>query len=141
MTLVVDASVAAKWFLKEERHEQALRLLDDRARLLAPDWIVQEIAHVAFKKWRDGEIGAEHARMMVLALPDLVRQLHPSTDLASHALDIAFALRHPVYDCLYIACADVAGGVLVTADAGLCAAVRGTPYAGLVKHLSEWAGA
>jgi len=47
------------------------------------------------------------------------------------------ALPHPVYDCLYIACAEANDGVVVTADMRLCQAVRQTAFAGLVRHLED----
>lgn len=45
MSLVVDASVALKWFLPEPGHEAALAILDadDAGQpLLAPDWLLVE---------------------------------------------------------------------------------------------------
>ena len=137
MIFVVDASVAVKWFVAEDLQADAMRLFDHAPRLLAPDWIIQEVAHVAFKKWRDREIGQEQAKAMVRALPNLISQLYPSASLTDRALAIAMSIKHPVYDCLYIACAEAAEGALVTADEGLCEAVRDTGYARLVRHLGE----
>ncbi len=137
MNYVVDASVAAKWFVREILQAEALRLLDHASRLLAPDWIIQEIAHVAFKKWRDREIGQNHAKAMVQILPSLMTQLYPSAGLTDHALTIAMAINHPVYDCLYIVCADIAEGVLITADEKLCKAVQGTDFERLVRYLGD----
>lgn len=137
MTFVIDASVAAKWFVHESLRAEALGLLDLEAPRLAPDWIVQEVAHVAFKKWRDGEIGPEQARVMVRSLPGMVTELHRSLDLTDRAFAIAMTLRHPVYDCIYIACAELTDGVLITADTRLCRAVDGTVFEPLVRHLQE----
>ena len=137
MSYVVDASVAAKWFLREEMRADAMRLLDQAPRLYAPDWIIPEIAHVASRKWRDGEIEAAQARTMVQALPTFLAGLYPSADFTDRALAIAMTLRHPVYDCLYIACAELTGGAVVTADNRLRKVVEGTRFAHLVRHLSE----
>ncbi|MFQ6018913.1 MAG: type II toxin-antitoxin system VapC family toxin [Kiloniellaceae bacterium] len=134
---MVDASVAAKWFVRENLQADAMRLLDRGTQLLAPDWIIQEVAHVAFKKWRDEEIGPGQARAMVRALPTFITELYPSVDLTNRALTIAMAVRHPVYDCLYVACAEVADVTLVTADRQLCDVMEGTRFAPLVRHLSE----
>ena len=137
MICVVDASVAAKWFLEEPLRDEALRILDEAPNLLAPDWIVQEIAHVAFKKWRAHDIGPQQARIMVQALEGFIGRLHPSKDLAGHALEIALTLDHPVYDCLYLACARVASGVVITADEDFCAVVKGTEFAPLMRYLGD----
>ncbi len=53
------------------------------------------------------------------------------------ALELALALNHPVYDCLYIVCADIADGVLITADEKLCKAVQDTDLARLVRYLGD----
>ncbi len=137
MTYVIDANVAAKWFLREELRADAMRLLEHRSQLHAPDWITAEIAHVAFRKWRDREIGSEQATAMVQALPSFFAELYPSAVFVGRALAIAMAVRHPVYDCLYLACAEMTGGILITADDGLCNAVAETPFRARVRHLRE----
>ena len=68
-------------------------------------------------------------------LPDVV-VLCPSADLVAHAAAIALEIGHPVYDCLYLACAEVEGSPLVTADTRLRNAARA--YAGVdVWHIAE----
>jgi predicted nucleic acid-binding protein len=44
-------------------------------------------------------------------------------------------LHHPIYDCLYVALADLEGVPVVTADQRLLAAVRDTALAGHVFRL------
>ena len=138
MTLVVDASVAAKWFVKENLHGQALDLLDQGERLAAPDLVVSEVANIAWKKCRLGEVSDAQARAMVAAIGVYIPKLQPSAPLAERALDMALDIGHPVYDCLYLACAEQYGGVLITADDGLCKAVRGTVFEPLVRHLANF---
>ena len=104
MTLVVDASIAAKWFVAEDGREQALQLLDlpDRQ---APDLIVAEVANVVWKKAVRGQVTDAQARAICSALPRYFDSLHTSERLVESAIAIALALRHPLYDCLYLACA------------------------------------
>jgi len=116
MSWVVDASVAVKWYVREELHEEARQLLDGSVPLLAPDWIVQEVAHAAFRKWRDNEIPEQQARAMIALVPAIFAELHRSISLIPRASDISFALRHPVYDCLYLACAETMDTPVITAD-------------------------
>lgn len=137
MSYVIDASVAVKWFIRENLHEEALTLTEHAEPLHAPDWVVQEIAHAVFKKWRNGEIDADQARTAVETAPRFLTELYPSLALADHALAIAMTIGHPVYDCLYIACAEAVSGTVVTADVELCNAVEGTQFAHLVQHLGE----
>ena len=49
MTLVIDASIAAKWFVEEPGRAQALEVLDETDRQ-APDLVVAEVANVIWKK-------------------------------------------------------------------------------------------
>lgn len=136
LPLVIDASVAAKWFLAETGHVQALALLKEGTRLEAPDLIVAEVANIAWKKHRLGEMRRAQAEAAVAALPHYFGQLWPSRDLAERALGFALALDHPAYDGFYLACAEAAGGTLVTADARLIKAVE--PHSpGLVCPLDQ----
>lgn len=137
MTYVVDASVAIKWFVREPLHDQALLLLDHRERLETPDFIVPEVANIAWKKFIRGEITEGQARLITTAIRQYIPRLRPTAEITEQALGVAVALDHAVYDCLYIACADSADGVLITADKELCDAVRETDFACLVRYLGD----
>jgi predicted nucleic acid-binding protein len=133
MTLVVDASIAAKWFVEEDGREQALQILDLADRQ-APDLIVAEVANVLWKKALRGQVTDAQARAICSALPRYFDTLHASGALVESAMAIALALRHPLYDCLYVACAMRVAGRLVTADQRLIAALHGTEHASLAVH-------
>ena len=116
MKLIVDASIAVKWFFTESHTAEARRLLAHRIVLHAPDLILTEAANVIWKKARRKEIpDAQPYLAELVALSDVVT-LHPSAELIVPATAIALALDHPVYDCLYLACAEAEGVPLVTAD-------------------------
>ena len=134
MTLVVDASIAAKWFVEEDGRKQALRVLDlsDRE---APDLIVAEVANVIWKKTLRGQVTDTQARAICAALPRYFETLHASEALVESALAIGLALRHPIYVCLYLACATRLGARLVTADRRLIAALADTDLATLAVHV------
>ena len=55
--------------------------------------------------------------------------------LADRALAIALDLRHPVYDCFYLALAEARGSRSVTADDCLLRVCARTPFAKLVRSL------
>lgn len=117
MILVVDASVAIKWFIRETLHSEALRLLDAPERLHSVDLLAAEVTNIGWKKALRGEIGQAQARAIAKAIHRGTPLLYPTGPFAERALEFAFTLRHPVYDCLYLACAEALGGVLITADA------------------------
>ncbi|HME24064.1 MAG TPA: type II toxin-antitoxin system VapC family toxin [Acetobacteraceae bacterium] len=137
MTLVVDASVACKWFIAESDSDAAEALLTGGQMLLAPDLIVPEVCNVAWLKLRRGEIVAEQATEMVRGLPDLLDELVPSLQLARRALEIVSSLAHPAYDCFYLALAEQRGTRVVTDDRRLLARLAATPWNRLVVRLAE----
>jgi predicted nucleic acid-binding protein len=138
MTLVVDASVATKWFVEEADREQALRVLDVADRQ-APDLIIAEVANVVWKKAVRGQVADAQARVICGALPRYFEALHATGTLIERAMVISLALRHPIYDCLYLACAARVGGRLVTADRKLIAVVANTEFAHLAIPIEAFA--
>jgi predicted nucleic acid-binding protein len=137
MTVVVDTSVAAKWFINESGREQALKVLDTPVRH-APDLIIAEIANVAWKKAIRGEVTSDQARFICASVARYFGVLHRSEALVDRAIDIALRLRHPVYDCLYLACAERAGSRLITADQRLIAVVHDTEFAVVAIHVDSF---
>jgi predicted nucleic acid-binding protein len=137
MTVVVDASVAVKWFVKEAARERALEILDESERH-APDLIIAEVGNVAWKKAIRGEVTSEQARFICTSLRRYFAVLHRSETLADHAIEIALRLRHPIYDCLYLACAQRTGARFVTADRRLLAAIDRTQLASLAVHIDDF---
>ena len=139
MRLVVDANVAIKWFVRENLHAEARHLLVRDEALFAPDFLAIELANIAWKKARIGDIGEAQA-FDIAAFPRAgAAQLVASEILLERAINIALALGHPVYDCRYLACAEYVDGVLVTADARLSRAVENSSYDPLVQSLDAWA--
>ena len=55
MTLVVDASVALKWYLVESGAESARQILADDDRLVAPELVVAEVCNACWLACRHGE--------------------------------------------------------------------------------------
>jgi len=137
VSLIIDASVAIKWFVREELHAEAKQLLAGGEDLHAPDLLVPELANVAWKKALRKEIGHRQAREIAAACLEGIPILHASTELVERALEIALELAHPVCDGLYLACAEVVGGVVVTADARLEKACEGTKFAALLERLGN----
>ncbi len=138
MTLVVDASVAVKWFVQEPLRDEARNLIQGNDSLCAPDILFAEIANVGWRLVTRGDVGRDLALGMVTQVGDPFSRIVSSSLLCERAFDIALTLGHPVYDCLYLACAEVSDAVLVTADRRFHAAVQGGPYAELVRHLSDF---
>ena len=116
MKLIVDASIAVKWLIAEPHSREARRLLAPRIVLYAPDFILTEIANVIWKKARRKDIPSPQPYIEELAnITDAVGLL-PSTELVIKAASLAVQIDHPVYDCVYLACAEAGAAPLITAD-------------------------
>ena len=134
MTVVLDASVAVKLFLREAGTAEA-EALRAREPFIAPDLIVVEVVNAIWRHIRVGRAAPPFMATVTAGLPTLCSQLVPMVDLADRAGEIAIALDHPAYDCFYIALAEREGVELVTADRRLFAKTRGTAFAATVKPL------
>ena len=120
MKLTVDASVVVKWYVSEAHSEEARVLLGHRLERFAPDFVLVELANILWKKARLGEIGDPQPYFRELSRVREAVALTSSADLIERAAQIAAQVDHPVYDCLYIACAEATGSALITADRKLC---------------------
>lgn len=137
--LVVDASVALKWVLVEPDSERARTVLYHR--LVAPDWWRVEAANGLWKALHQGEVDLAEAREGLAQLADAPVETEASTDLLADAMTLADRLRHPVYDCLYLALAIRRGIRMITADGRFIKAIRREPeWAEKVVLLSEFTG-
>jgi predicted nucleic acid-binding protein len=124
VSLVVDASVAAKWVLPEPESDRAEQLWTSGEALIAPALVVAEIGNAVWKRAARGELGTADA---LRALEDAVLLFHeiaPMTPLAARATEMAIELRHPVYDCFYLALAERERATIVSADSRLLAAAK-----------------
>lgn len=118
MRLVVDASVAVKWFLGSRPGEDfvaeavAVATLLDRpeTELYAPEhWTVEVLAVVA-------RIDPSNIDDVLLALHDMRPRVQSGPLVHRRAAELAVSLSHHMFDTLYHAAAMQTGATLVTAD-------------------------
>lgn len=121
--IVVDASVAAKWFLPEARAEAASALLATDYVLVAPDLIRLEVAGVFLRALRRGELSATDAEEADRTLCDALR-LVPATDVLDAAFEIAGRHGGALYDAVYVAVARSLEAEVATDDEGLAEVAR-----------------
>ena len=138
MTLVIDASVALKWFMEEAGSDTARRILDSGEELTAPDLIIAEACNGGWKAERRHLMSAEQVDRMARRLPRVFTRLHPAVVLAPLAIGIARDLDHPVYDCFYLALAERESAPMVTADRRLTERVKQTPWHARIRLLSAF---
>ena len=134
--VVIDASVAAKWFLLESDRQLARALQQSSEEIIAPELVIVEVMNVIWKNLRLGNVGADQIALITHSLPRQFSRLVEVTPLAVAAMEIAISLDHPIYDCFYIALAERERCELITADERLYRKTRRTKFASLVKPLS-----
>jgi len=139
MTLVVDASVALKWFVDEDGSPGAVRLLNSGEPMIAPDLVVAEVCNAGWKSLRRREIDAAQFDEIAADVSRVFVRLVSLDQLIRRAAAIARELDHAIYDCLYLALAEAEDVAMITADRRLLAAVAGTALADRVSLLGRLA--
>lgn len=129
---IVDASVAIKWFVPEAHELAALRVLEQRAELHAPDLIYAEMGNILWKKWYRGEIDKEDITYLIGDFKAVRLTVHKTEELMENAWKIAQHYKRSFYDSLYVALAVRIDCRMVTADLKLYNSLKATP---LKKHI------
>ncbi len=130
-TYVLDASVAAKWFLRvrEPLAEQAVGLLRRHVKaevdFVVPDLFFAEFANIFWKAQRLGRCDAELASAAVHEVVNKGFPTYASAALVEPALQIARAFERTEYDSLYVALAVQTNSDFLTADEKLASAAAG----------------
>jgi predicted nucleic acid-binding protein len=140
-TLVIDASVAIKWLVPEEMSDVARDIYGVGDRLVAPRLIKTEVANALARKTIQGLLSRQEATYHFSTLPVLLPELIEVDDLIEPALENACALRHPIYDLIYLETARRFDAQLVTADRRFSAKLAGSDLARHITLLSDWRSA
>jgi predicted nucleic acid-binding protein len=122
-SLIVDASVAVRWFVPAWYWPSTKTAVQGKL-LLAPDLILAEAGSAFWKAVRAGLILRQDAESALERLPQAFDRLIPLTLLHHAAARISFELDHPIYDCFYLALCEQESQSLVTADKRLASAAR-----------------
>ena len=119
MIVVVDASVAVKWFIREHADEHdtetatevLLGIYDGRARMIEPPHFISEVASVLVRK---------NLELAVRSLDRLSRinwETAESIRIYALAMELSARLHHHLFDTLYHATSLLTeGAIFVTAD-------------------------
>ena len=131
--MVVDASVAAKWFLPKQGEtltDEALELFRCHTRgeilFIVPDLFWAEVANIFWKTVRQGRCAKAVAETALASLQQTKLTTVPSQTLLKSAFGIATAFDRTVYDGLYVAVAVLLKIHLITADQRLVNALAAT---------------
>jgi len=114
---VIDASIAVKWFIKEEGRKAAINLRDMHIReeivLVAPELIILEILNSLRYKNNDKEKLKEINENLIKIQIEIVPL---NKFLMEKAIAAAVEYNLTIYDALYVAIAQINGIELITED-------------------------
>lgn len=119
--MILDASVAVKWFLRDEvldSEAQLVReaLLEDRIRASAPSIIWSEVAHAVVGAVRRSRLEREDANDISARFPFARRIVDLKEVAIDEAIHRALSAGVSAYDAQYLSLTARLGQSLVTAD-------------------------
>ncbi len=139
MRIVIDASVAAKWFLPDEPFSATALELLRRATagttdFIVPDLFFSECGNILWKAARRKRLSVDETVAAIQVIEELQPLTVPAAGLLEDTLQIARNYDRTFYDSLYLAVAARQQTYLVTADEKLANATA--------AHLPvKWLGA
>lgn len=127
--IVIDASVALKWYLADEEHGQkAIHLLgkytSNELDILAPSLLEYEVINGLIIAQKRGRIKEEKILTAIDGFINLEIQLMNLSHIYPKVLHYSKTYNRSVYDASYLAVADERGASVITADKGLYNAVK-----------------
>jgi predicted nucleic acid-binding protein len=138
--IVIDSSVAVKWFLNELNSAEALAILNDfqlnNLSLLAPDFIYAELGNVMWQRVKRKALAVVDAQDFVDKIIKIKFTLTSTATLLGDAYQLAVAHERSVYDSLYLALSIREQCQLVTADEKLINAI-GVKFPNIIL-LANW---
>lgn len=134
MIAVVDANIAISLMLDLAYSDRARQAIAGARSMIAPDLIIHETANTLWKIATAQPGLIRQCNDILRKMPLLFDQIADGRSLAQDAYALAISLKHPAYDCFYIALAQQRGATLVTADKRLGSVISNSKTLE-VKHL------
>jgi predicted nucleic acid-binding protein len=132
---VIDACVAIKWFLPENKFKKAGEILSSFNRMIIPDLFLIEFDAIVTKKVRQRLVEQSDAVQMIQEIRNIPFDVVPYKLVSKMAFDLSSALPITQYDACYLAAAIEYDEIVVTADKRFFNGMRGTPFESYVRAL------
>jgi predicted nucleic acid-binding protein len=118
--LILDASVGAKWFFKEEMWEKATLLMEhvteEEVRIVVPEIFYSELANTWWRRVKRKIVSVDDAIQALGTVMNLSLERYPDWEIVDIALENSLRFKISIYDSLYLALAEIYLAPLVTAD-------------------------
>lgn len=138
--LVVDSSVAIKWFVPQVHSAKARQILSayeaGNLDLLAPDLIYAEMGNIVWKLNRFQELSEQDAGDILKTFQLISFSITPSSLLLNDAYNFAKEHQRTVYDSLYVALSLSHQCSFVTGDSKLVNAI--SPAFSNIIAIENW---
>jgi predicted nucleic acid-binding protein len=139
--LVLDASVAIKWYIPEVHAAEARRFMSPRFQMHVPSFFAAECGNTIWKKVAQRrELDRDGGREILAELLGYPMQVHETEGLVIPAYELAHGVantRLAIYDFVYLALAVALDARLVTADRPFYDAIRPTPLAPRILWVTD----
>ena len=121
ITAVIDCSVAASWFIPDEKSSEKDRVLDDiisgELIMIVPDLWWYEITNVVKSAFKRNRITIEEANRIIFFLKGIEKEVYSSDwqgqpGILNHSISTDLS----VYDAAYFHLAVTTGAFLITSD-------------------------
>lgn len=129
------------FYLPEAGREEALGVLAaverNAVQLLAPSTIQPELFNALWQQHRRGLLASREVSEFWQSFSFTSIDLYAVDDLMPRAAEFVLETAIIVYDALFLALAEDANAIFITADSKLLRSIEGTDYAHLACPLSE----
>ncbi len=139
MDIVIDASIAIKWFKEKDEEyvgfalsiQEGKRLGD--VEIIVPGLLFLEVLNAFLTK--PDFTGEDIAAVKESLVKMNMKIIHPDSRLLGQAIDIAVKNSLTFYDALYIAVAGDAGAILYTEDTEMVSCSRDYDF---IRHIKDY---
>lgn len=138
--IVVDSSVAIKWFIPQSYSVQANQILSayeaNKLILIAPDLIYAEMGNIVWKIQRFQSLNYEDAQNIIDLFQKIQINIISANELLKDAYEFAVKYQRSVYDSLYVVLSIKENCRFVSADEKLYNAIH--QHIVNIKLLKDW---
>ena len=136
--VVIDASVAIKWFTQEEDRDKAIevrnKFIGEEIDIVVPDLILYEISNVLRY---NPNFNFNDVKEAIESISDLDLTITiPLLTILRKAIQIAFSHEITIYDAIYIAIASDLNCNFITADKKLYNKVKDLDFISLLEEMN-----